>query len=117
MPRKINYSKNGQDYFRVTTSLGRNSSGKLIRKEFYGKSRKEAEQMKDEYLNNIKNGLNVDYKRILLGELMHSWLFEIVRASNKIKPSSFKRYEDIFRNYIANSDVYGIKINSLKAIL
>lgn len=100
MAVKINYSKNGNDYFRVTVSMGRNSDGKLIRKEFYGKSKKDAESKRDEYLSGIKNGLSIDYKEIVFGKLLHSWLFEIVRVSNKIKPSTFQRYEGIYRNYI-----------------
>lgn len=116
MAVKTNYSKNGNDYFRVTVSMGRNSDGKLIRKEFYGKSKKEAESKRDEYLSGVKNGLSIDYKEIVLGKLIHSWLFEIVRVSNKIKPSTFQRYEGIYRNYIENCELYGMKICDLKAI-
>jgi integrase len=117
MAKKTNYSKNGQDYFRITASVGRDSEGKLIRKEFYGKTKKEAEEKRDKYINDIKNnGLNLDYQKVVLGELMHSWLFEIVRVSNKIKPSTFEKYEGIFRNYIINSDIYGIRINNLKSM-
>lgn len=116
MGRKINYIKNGKEYYRVTVSIGRDCNGKLIRKEFYGSSKKDAENKRDEYLDNIKKGLNVDYKNIVLGELMHSWLFEIVRVSNKIKPSTFQRYEGIYRNYVKNSDIYGLKISNLKTI-
>lgn len=116
MARKTNYTKNGNEYFRVTATIGRNSDGKLIRKEFYGKTKREAEDKKNEYLNGIKNGLNVNHQNIILGESMHLWLFEIVRVSNKIKPSTFQRYEGIYRNYIKNSELYGIKINDLKAI-
>lgn len=116
MGRKINCVKNGKEYYRVTVSIGRDSNGKLIRKEFYGSSKKDAENKRDEYLDNIKKGLNVDYKNIVLGELMHSWLFEVIRVSSKIKPSTFQRYEGIYRNYIKNSDVYGVKISDLKAM-
>ncbi|NFQ36267.1 tyrosine-type recombinase/integrase [Clostridium sporogenes] len=116
MGRKINCVKNGKEYYRVTVSIGRDSNGKLIRKEFYGSSKKDAENKRDEYLDNIKKGLNVDYKNIVLGELMHSWLFEILRISDEIKPSTFERYEGIYRNYIKNSDIYGLKISNLKAI-
>ncbi len=44
------------------------------------------------------------------------WLFEIVRVSNNIKPSTFERYEGIYINYIYGSELYGIKVNNLKAI-
>ncbi|MBO0575143.1 site-specific integrase [Clostridium botulinum] len=116
MGRKINCVKNGKEYYRVTVSIGRDCNGKLIRKEFYGSSKKDAENKRDEYLDNIKKGLNIDYKNIVLGELMHSWLFEIIRISSKIKPSTFQRYEGIYRNYIKSSDIYGVKISDLKAM-
>ncbi|AWZ48423.1 recombinase XerC [Clostridiaceae bacterium 14S0207] len=114
MARKTNYTKNGKEYFRVTASVGRNAAGKLIRKEFYGSSKKEAEQKRDEYLNNIKNGLSIDYKDVTLGKLMHTWLFEIMK--NKLKPSSFQRYEGIYRHYVKNSDIYGLKLESLRSL-
>ncbi|RXI58087.1 tyrosine-type recombinase/integrase [Clostridium tetani] len=116
MAVKTNYEKNGKKYFRVTTSIGRNSSGKLIRKEFYGSSKKEAEAKRDKYLLDLKSGLNMDYQNAVLGELMHSWLFEVVRVSQNIKPSTFQRYEGIYRNYVRDTDLYSLKISNLKSI-
>lgn len=116
MARKTNYTKNGQEYFRITATVGRDSYGKLIRKEFYGKSKSEAEAKRDEYLNNIKNGLSLDYKNAVLGDLMHTWLFEVVRVSNGVKASSFERYESIYRNYVKDSEIYGLKLDGLKPI-
>ena len=114
MARKTNYTKNGNDYFRVTTSIGRDANGKLIRKEFYGKSKTEAEDKRDEYINNIKNGLNINYKDTILGNLMHTWLFEVVKI--KVKPTSFERYEGIYRNYIKESELYSLKLSDLKSL-
>jgi integrase len=116
MARKTNYEKNSSEYYRVTTSVGRDSNGKLIRKEFYGNSKKEAEGKRDEYLNGIKSGLNIDFKDACLGELMHLWLFEVVRVSDKVKASSFERYETIYRLYVKDSDIYGLNLSTLKSI-
>lgn len=88
----------------------------MIRKEFYGKSKKEAEDKKDEYLNGIKSGLNIDFKDACLGELMHLWLFEVVKVSDKVKASSFERYETIYRLYVKDSDIYGLNLSTLKSI-
>lgn len=114
MAQKTNYTKNGNEYYRVTATVGRDSEGKLIRKEFYGKGKKEAEAKRDEYLNGIKNGLNVDFKDAILGELFRAWLFEVVKLS--VKPSTFDKYEGIYRNYIKDSEIYGLKINLTKSI-
>jgi len=46
MSVKTNYVKNGKEYYRVTVTVGRDANGKLIRKEFYGKTKKEAEAKK-----------------------------------------------------------------------
>lgn len=116
MAVKTNYTKNGADYFRVSAVLGTDSRGKRILKEFYGKSKTEAEAKKKEYLEGIKNGLNIDTKRVLLGELMHTWLFETVRVSDRIKPTTFEKYEGIYRNYIKDSPLYSLKISELKAL-
>lgn len=43
MATKTNTKINGKDYFRVTLDLGYDANGKRIRKQFYGKSKKEAE--------------------------------------------------------------------------
>ena len=116
MAVKTNCNKNGSAYFRATASVGRDSNGKLIRKEFYGKSKSEAEAMRDEYLLGIKNGLNIDTRNILLGKLMHTWLFETVRVSDRIKPTTFEKYECVYRLYVKDSDIYSIKIVELKAL-
>lgn len=116
MAVKTNCNKNGSNYFRVSAVLGTDSRGKRIVKEFYGRSKSEAEAMKKEYLEGIKNGLNIDIKRVLVGELMNTWLFETVRVSNRIKPTTFERYEGIYRNYVKDSPLYSIKIAELKAL-
>lgn len=114
MALKTNYEKNGKKYYRVTASVGRDANGKLIRKEFYGKSKKEAEEKRDKYINDINSGLNIDYKNINLGQLFHLWLFETIRVSDKIKPSTFERYEGIYRNYIKNSEIHGLILSQIK---
>lgn len=114
MAVKTNYAKNGSEYYRVTDTVGRDSNGKPIRKEFYGKGKKDAEGKRDEYLNGIKNGLNLDFNTTSLGKLIHVWLFEVVRI--KSKPSTFERYEGIYRNYIKDKEIYGLLLNDLKSI-
>lgn len=116
MANKTNCIKNGKKYYRITATIGRNSNGKLIRKDFYGINKSDAEKQRDEYLNNIKSGLNVGYEKATLGELMHTWLFEVVRVSSDIKPSTFNRYEGIYRNYVKDSEIYGIKLIDIKQL-
>ena len=116
MAVKTNCNKNGTNYFRVSAVLGTDSKGKRILKEFYGKSKSEAEGKKREYLEGIKNGLNIDTKRVVLGELIHTWLFETIRVSDRIKPTTFEKYEGLYRNYVKDSPLYSIKLSELKAL-
>ena len=117
MAVKTNYKKNGKEYYRVTATIGKKSDGRLIRKEFYGKSKKEAEQKRDEYLRNIANGLNIDYENAELISLMEEWLFEVIKPSNKVKESTFVRYENLFRKYIKTAPFAYHKLNDIKSIM
>lgn len=114
MAVKINYEKNGNKYFRVTLDLGRDSNGKRIRKEFYGKSKKDAEDKREEYQNGLSLGLSNDHDKLILGNVFKLWLFEKVK--NSVKPSTFERYEGIYRLYIKTSPLYSIKLKELKGL-
>ncbi len=116
MARKTNCEKHGKNYYRLTVTLGRTAEGKLVRKDFYAESKKEAEKLRDEYMNMINSGAPMDYKNVTLGELMHLWLYEIMYVSDMIKPSTFERYEGVYRNYIKNSELYFVNLSELKSI-
>ena len=47
---------------------------------------------------------------------MELWLFEVVKHSNKIKETTFERYESIFRNYIKTAPFAYNKLNDIKSI-
>ena len=116
MARKTNFSVNGKDYYRVTRTVGKKADGTAIRKTFYGTGINEANEKADEYINNINNGLVNNYENITLNELMHIWIFDFLHNSSKIKPSTFQRYEGLYRNYIKNSNIAGLKINNIKTL-
>lgn len=116
MARATNYKKNGKEYYRVTVTIGHDSNGKPIRKEFYGTGKKEAETKRDEYLKGIRDGLSKDFQKVTLGNLIHSWLFEIVRVSKNIKPSTFQRYEGIYRNYIKDKKISLLPLVEIKSL-
>lgn len=114
MATKTNTKINGKDYYRITYDVGIDSDGKRIRKQFLGKNKKEAEQKKLEYINKINSGV-VDTKIMWLGATMKSWLFEVVKIG-QIKPTSFTRYEGIYRKYFQNSPIACIALDKLKPI-
>lgn len=110
MAKKTNFEVNGNKYYRVTRTIGKKADGTAIRKTFYGSGINEANQKADEYMNNIKNGLVHNFRELTLNELMYSWLFDFLHQSSHIKPSTFQRYESIYRNYIKNSNIAGLRI-------
>lgn len=115
MANKTNYTMNGKEYFRLSASFGRDANGKLIRKFFYGKNKKEAEKKLEEYKDSLKQGLILD-KNAYLSSTMDNWLFEVVNMSNKVKPTTFERYEGIYRNYVKNSPIASSPLKDIKSL-
>ena len=113
MANKTNFDVNGVSYYRVTATVGKDAQGNRIRKTFYGKNRKEAERKRDAYLGLIDDGLGPNFENKKLGEVMHSWLYEVIRVSDKIKPSTFERYEGVYRNYVKPYSFAQVTLHSL----
>lgn len=112
MAKKTNFEMNGKKYFRVTRTVGFKADGTRIRKTFYGECEREAIEKADEYINKLKYGLVNDFENITINDLMHAWLFDYLHNSSKIKPSTFQRYEGIYRNYVRDSSIAGNKVHS-----
>ena len=115
MATKTNYSKNGKNYYRVTATIGKKADGKPLRKEFYGKSKKEAVKKRDEYLSAINKGLSEDFNKLILNIVIKEWLEQVVKTSSK--PSTYERYEGIYRNYIKNTDIASCLICNIKPLM
>lgn len=116
MAVKTNIEVNGNKYYRVRKTIGYKDDGTPVLKSFYGKTKSEAEEKADKYINDIKNGLITSIENYTVSQLMHIWLFDFLNKSSNIKPSTFQRYEGIFRNYIKNSSLAGTKITKMNAI-
>lgn len=108
------YFQNGKfKSWRGTISYGYDDKGKLKRKQFYGKTKQEVldKMTKFQYKQNIGQ-LPTDDK-ITLQDWFHTWLFEF--RVNDLKPSSFERYEGVYRNYIEDSPIGKAKLKDLRA--
>lgn len=118
MATKYNYTKmiNGKKYkyFRVTRVVGTKANGQPDVKEFLGDGEKDANKKADEYMAKLESGMINNFDKILLGELMYKWLFQI--KLNELKPSSFQVYEGVYRNYIKGSDLEFLKVHSIKSL-
>lgn len=114
MARKTNTNINGNEYYRITKTIGHKADGTPIKKQFYGTGINEANEKANEYINNIRNGLVENYETYSINDLLHEWLFQI--KINELKPSSFESYEGTYRNYIKNSEIAGEKISKINKI-
>lgn len=116
MANKTNIIINGQPYYRIRKTIGNKDDGTPVLKSFYGKSKSEAEEKANQYINDIKNGLIISVENYTVSQLMHIWLFDFLNKSSKIKPSTFQRYEGIYRNYVKNSSIAGTKISKINPL-
>jgi integrase len=115
MARKTNVEVNDNKYFRVRVKVGVDADGKDIIKAFYGKSKTEAEEKRDEYLEGIKKGLGIDYDKATFGDLFKDWLFIVVKPN--VSLSTFERYEATYRLAIKESNFYNVPIITIKSIV
>ena len=113
MPKKTNFTVNGSNYFRVTATIGKHPDGKPIRKQFLGKSKKEAENKRDEFLAGLRQGLSVDYQKNTFGIAFKHWLEHVQRHS--IGLSTYDKYSRFHRLYIAESELAGMRLIDIKA--
>lgn len=87
--------KKGITYYRLRITLGYDPiTGKQKRKEFYGKTLKEAK----EKLSNFERNNNTNSDDSTLGGFYYNWLWNVKKQL--IKSSTFEKWEGIYRNYI-----------------
>lgn len=116
MAKKTNFEINGKQYYRVTRTIGKKADGTPVRKAFYGSGINEANKKADEYINDIKNGLITNFECISINDAMYTWLFDFLLNSASIKPSTFQRYEGIYRKYIKDSTIAGLRVYTFTSL-
>lgn len=115
MAKKYNCIKNGIPYFRKTKTIGYKLNGKPIKKEFYGDGERDCDKQIEEYIDKIKNGLNLSYENKTVAQIMYDWLFNVLYLSKNVKSSSFEKHEINYRLYIKKSPIGQIKINEISS--
>lgn len=118
MARKpiVNTSINGNEYYRTSLTIGYDSQGKQIRKQFYGTSKTDAENKKKNYALMLETGVNPDLGSMSLEKAFSEWFWTIEKNSGN-KTSTFERYETIYRNYIKDSMLGRIPVSDVKKIV
>jgi integrase len=116
MAKKTNCIKNGKPMFRLTLVIGHDENGKAKRKTFFGDSEKTATGKRDKYLKDIADGLDMSLGGMPLSKAMHIWLFEVKQPDNELKPTSFSKYERLYRLYIKDSSIGEVKVAEVKSL-
>ena len=97
--------------WRASITIGTDDKGKLIRKQFTGKTQQDVKYKLQEYKKQMLMGvLNED--KLTVSDWFYSWLFDYRKQD--LKPKSFQRYHGIYKNYIENTDCGNIKLNDLR---
>ena len=108
------YIVNGvQKGWRASISAGRDDNGKLIRKQFYGKTQKEVKEKLEDFKKQLSLGALPTDDKITLEQWYYTWLFDY--RIKDLKPKSFEKYEGIYRNYIKGTSLGRIKLKDLRA--
>lgn len=116
MAKKYNYIKNGIQYYRKTKTIGHDLNGNPVKKEFYGDGEKDCDRQIEEYMNNLKSGLPVNYEKITLDMAMHSWLFDVLFHATDFKSASFEKHETNYRLYIKKSTIALLPIYNIVSL-
>ncbi|MCH1964888.1 tyrosine-type recombinase/integrase [Paraclostridium sordellii] len=99
--------------WRASISVGRDENGKLIRKQFYGKTQKEVKEKLEEYKKQLSLGALPNDDKLTLEQWYYTWLFDY--RIKDLKPKSFEKYEGIYRNYIKDTQLGRLKLKDLRA--
>jgi integrase len=112
--KKTNTLINGSEYFRVKAKIGVDAKGKSIYKQFYGSSKKEAENARDAYMGDIKKGMAIDADKVIFSQLFEEWINVIHKP--KLGPNTYTRYEGIHRLYIKPTKYYNMRLQDIKSL-
>ncbi|BDU86348.1 tyrosine-type recombinase/integrase [Clostridium perfringens] len=100
--------------WRGLVTIGYNENGSLKRKSFSGKTKLEVLKKIEEFRTLNNKGLIPSDDKITLSNWFYNWLFNY--RIHDLKPSSFERYEGLYRNYIEYSSLGKIKLIDLRTI-
>ena len=117
MANKTNCMKNGVEYYRMTKIVGHklNAAGNevSIRKEFYGRNKKEAEGRYAAFMQRQQQGL--EDKKQYFGIMADNWIYNFLANDPKLKNSSKALYINAWKRYLPKSDLYHLPLDSVTA--
>ena len=117
MAKKTDCKKNGKDYYRLQKVVGHkiNAAGNEVpvKKEFYGRNKKEAENMWREYLE--KKNAGIENKKQYFGIMADSWIYTFLVNEPKLKDRTKDLYITAWNNHVVPSDIYHLPLDEVTA--
>lgn len=105
---------------RVTATIGykENEHGVKIpiRKEFTGKTLKEARQKKDDYLQNLKTGLGSSDKQYF-SLVSEQWRINVFLNDGSLSPNTIRLYDSVWRRFIKNAEFYPLELSQISPLI
>ena len=96
------------NYVRITKTI----NGK--KKEFSGKTKAEVQKKIKEYEQTHMSS-NLEFSEMKFQDLFELWFYGIKRHDS-IKPSTYMRYDTVYRNHIKDSSISNIAICKMKSL-
>ena len=117
MSKKTNFTVNGNSYYRMTKTIGykRNENGVEVpvRKQFIGKSKRDAEAKYEEFLKKRSQGLSTE--TLYFGIVAEDWIYKFFVNDTSIKDSTKKTYLSRWNQYVRDSELYSMPLDEISA--
>lgn len=117
MANKTNCVINGRPYYRLTRTVGRrlneNGAEVPVKKQFYGKNKKEAEEAYQKYINRKEQG--IDHENQYFGILADHWIYAFLVNDSELKDRTKELYIGQWNRYVKPSDLYLMRVDNISA--
>lgn len=118
MATKKNTEINGQEYFRITRTIGHKMvDGKKVpvKKQFYGSSKGDAEKKYKAFLESQAQGKE-DFvpSMVSLGAMANDYLENVLAVTSKYAPSTKATYRSVYHKHLQNSWLDKMYISDIK---
>ena len=115
MASKTNCIRNGKSYYCLSRVVGHKLNSKGIevpvRKAFYGKSKKEAEEKYNDFMK--RKALNLDSSKQYFGIMADRWINAFLLNGSDLKNSTVRLYVGAWNNYMKPSEIYTMPLEEV----
>ena len=115
MASKTNCTRNGTPYYSlyrvVGHKLNENGVEVPVRKVFYGKTKKEAEEKYGDFMK--RKALNLDSSKQYFGIMADRWINAFLLNASDLKNSTVRLYVGAWNNYMRPSEIYTMPLDEV----